>query len=130
MSFICKIDSALTTFERVNNAVMLGSTKPAIKGALCSIRQNLPNKFRLVGQFNRVPLISGFVVSAVIHAIEASLNRLLGRKDRLNRLPAQIPRSGKLSDYTSLQVQKRASPTCNRTEQLPMVSVAGNSGTS
>ncbi|MCR4319721.1 MAG: hypothetical protein NUV74_05220 [Candidatus Brocadiaceae bacterium] len=95
MNRICIIGSAALDFERSSVAVIGRGAKPVIEGALCSVRQKSPTKFRLAGQFNRVPPNTGFFASiaAVLHAIATSLNRLLGKKDRLVYAPHSKPRS-------------------------------------
>ena len=65
----------------------------------------------------------------VLHTIATSLSRLHGIKDRLIGNSNKYLMAESCPTIQDRQVQSEASPTCNRTEQLPLVSVAGNSGT-
>jgi len=61
---ICNIcPAALDALNGSDDAVNSEGHKPVIEGALCSVRQKPLTKFRLAGQFNRVPPNTGFFTS-------------------------------------------------------------------
>lgn len=87
------IDPANVNFERFYFAVSGRGAKPVIEGALCSVRQKSPTKFRLAGLFNRVSPNTGFFTSAVHQTLSERTSRRLGRTDERNTVSASRGRN-------------------------------------
>jgi len=89
--------AVLTNFERFGSAANDRGMKPVLAGILCSVRQKSPIKFRLAGQFNRMPPNLAFFVCAAPSAIAANLNGLPEIEHRLT-----LPRVASLANLVEV----------------------------
>ena len=73
--------AVLTNFERFGSAANDRGMKPVLAGILCSVRQKSPIKFRLAGQFNRMPPNLAFFVCVALPALSVGTSQPPERTD-------------------------------------------------